>query len=193
LKNVTRGTSITPQVFYIACCPSKTWDAKYGTKGFWEMRKWIVAASLLSLLRMAILAQPDEALKVRNAAEALDASLAYLQEHYPAKAPAAGIQWSGKTIFSGGPVDLATTARQFTGDAWSVEVTEGLAPLKNIVYEVMIFSPTLGSYWKGRVKADGSVREDGPLRQLSDEEKQKTTEEFLKRSRIPPPQGGYGH
>jgi hypothetical protein len=149
---------------------------------------WLAVAFL-----PAIYAHSDETLKVRNAAEAVNASVVYLNEHYTQKAPAADIQWRERTIFSGGPVDLVTTAKQFISDAWSIEVTEGFAPLKDIVYQVTVFSPKLGWYWKGSIKADGSVQEESSLQQLSEEEKQKTAEEFLRKSRIPPPQGGYGH
>ncbi len=136
---------------------------------------------------------PDSALKVKNAADAADASVSYLMEHYPQNAPKADIKWQKKTIFSGGPVDLVTTSEQLTSDVWSIEISQSFAPLRNIVYQVTVFSPKLGWYWRGSVKADGSITEETAFRQLSEEEKQKTTEEFLRKSRIPPPQGGYGH
>ena len=148
---------------------------------------------LIMILLTAIHVQSNETIKVKNASEAVKESVAYLNEHYAQKAPALDIQWRERTIFSGGPVDLVTTAKQFTSDGWSIEVTEEFAPVKNIVYQVMIFSPKLGLYWKGRVKADGSVKEESLLRQLPEEEKQRVMEEFLRRSKIPPPQGGYGH
>jgi hypothetical protein len=154
--------------------------------------KRITAWPALTLLA-AICAYSDEILKVRNAAEAVDASLAYLQERYSQKAPPADIRWRERTIYSGGPIDLVTTAKQFTSDAWSIEVTEGLAPVKSIVYQVTVFSSKHGLYWKGSVKADGSVKEESSLKQLSEEEKQKMSEEFLRKNKIPPPRGGYGH
>ena len=157
------------------------------------MRIRLVLALAMVALLIAAYAYSDDLLKVRNATEAIDASLSYLSEHYAQNALNAGIKWQEKTIFSGGPVDLATTSKQFTSDTWSVEVSQGLAPLRNIVYQVTVFSPKRGWYWKGSVKADGSVKEQSAFKQLSEEEKQKTAEEFLRRSRIPSPQGGYGH
>ena len=154
------------------------------------MRISVIFTTILILIPGA---RSDEMMKVRNAAEAVDACIAYLQKNYGAKAPAASIQWRAQTIFSGGPVDLATTSKQFTSDAWSIEVSEGLAPLRNIVYQVTVFSPTLKLFWKGSVKADGSVKEESSLKQLSEEEKQKMATEFLRKSQNPSPKGGYGH
>jgi hypothetical protein len=138
-------------------------------------------------------AHSDEALKVKNALEAMQASLLYLRERNPQIAPPVNIQWREKTIYSDGPADLVTTSKQFTSDAWIIEVFQELAPLRNIEYRVAIFSPTLGLYWKGSVKADGGIKEEDALRQLSDDEKQKKTEELLMRSQTPAPVGGYGH
>jgi len=144
-------------------------------------------------LPIVVCVYSGEVLKVKNAAEAAEAALSYLYEHYSQSAPPRGIQWQERIIFSEGPVDLVTTAKQFTSDAWSMEITQEFAPLRNIVYQVVVFSPKLGLHWRGSVRADGSVREESAFRQLSEQEKQKTAEEFLRKSRILPPQGGYGH
>jgi hypothetical protein len=132
-------------------------------------------------------------LKVKNASEALRVAISHLQEYNAQDAPEPGIKWQEKTIYSGGPVDLATTSKQYTSDSWWIEVAQELAPLRNTVYQVTVFGPKTGWYWKGSIKADGTVTEASALRRMTEEEKQKTTEEFLKRSLIPPPQGGYGH
>jgi hypothetical protein len=157
-------------------------------------RKLISAGAMVAIMVMAWTpAYPDDVLRVKSAAEAVEASLGYLREQYPQVVPAAGMRWREQTIFSGGPVDLVTTSKQFTSDTWSIEVSQTLAPLKNIVYQVELFHPGLGWHWKGRITADGNVREESAFRQLPEAERRKTAEEFIKRSRIPPPQGGYGH
>jgi hypothetical protein len=157
-------------------------------------RKLISVEAMVGILITAwVLAYTDDVLRIKNAAEAVDASLAYLRERYPQSAPEAGMRWREKTIFSGGPVDLATTGKQFTSDTWSIEVSQTLAPLKKIVYQVEVFHPGLGWHWKGRITADGSVREESAFKQLPEAERLKTAEEFIKRSQIPAPQGGYGH
>lgn len=140
---------------------------------------------------MSANAYSAESLEVKNAREAVLASFRYLREHYPEFRPDAAAKIEEKTIYSEGPVDLVTTSEQFLIDGWSVEVSQSFAPLRNIVYQVIVFSPKLGWYWKGSVRADGSVTEETAFKQVSEEDKQKTTEEFLRKSRIPPPRGGY--
>ena len=148
----------------------------------------MAAVALISLC-----AYSDDVLKIKNAPEAMQASVSYLREQNSSQAPGTGIQWQEKTIFSGGPGDLATTSKQFTSEGWIIEVYQGLAPLRNIVYQVTIFSPASGWHWKGSIKADGSIREESGFKRLSDDEKQKTAEELLRKSRVPAPVGGYGH
>ncbi len=134
-----------------------------------------------------------ETIEVKNATEAVAACFSYLKKHYAQFRPDAAMKIQEKTIYSGGPVDLVTTSKQFASDSWSIEVSQSFAPLRNIVYQVTVFNPNLGWYWEGSVKADGSVTEITEFKQLSEEEKQRTAEEFTRKSRIPPPQGGYGH
>ena len=148
---------------------------------------WVMAPLALGLCGFT------QDLKVKNAAEALSAAVSYLRQNHARNAPDGRIQWQEKTIYSGGPVDLATTSKQFTSDSWLAEVSQGLAPLRNIVYQVTIFSPKVGWYWSARVKADGSITEASAFRQMAEEEKQKMTQEFIKKGEVLPPQGGYGH
>ena len=152
----------------------------------------VVAPAILAAL-ISLGAYFDEVLKVKNAVEAREAALLYLRQQNSQNAPGTNIQWQEKTIFSGGPGDLVTTSKQFTSESWTIEISQGLAPLRNTVYEVTVFSPVHGWYWKGSIKADGSIREESAFKRLSDEEKQKTAEELLRKSRIPAPVGGYGH
>ncbi len=138
-------------------------------------------------------AYPDEILKVKNADEAMRSSLVYLRGRTSGNLPAGDAQWQEKTIFSDGPVDLVITSKQFTSDDWIIEVSQGLAPLRNIVYQVTVFSSKEGWYWKGSIKADGTIKEETPFTQLSVDEKQKIAEELLKKGKIRAPSGGYGH
>jgi hypothetical protein len=148
----------------------------------------IVLAALINLW-----AYPDEMPKVKNASEAMNVSLLYLREHNSQNAPGTSIKWHEKTIYSEGPGDLVTTSKQFTSDDWIVEISQNLAPLRNVVYQVAIFSPVIGWYWKGSINAEGIVREESAFKQLSDDKKREMTEGFLKKSRTPAPVGGYGH
>jgi hypothetical protein len=157
------------------------------------MRKRCFWAQMAVAALICLCAFSEDVLKIKNASEAVEASVAYLRGQNSPHAPGTDIRWQEKTIFSGGPGDLVTTSKQFTSDGWIIEVYQNLAPLRNIVYQVTIFSPTNGWYWKGSIKADGSIREESAFKRLSDEEKQKTAEELLRESRIPAPVGGYGH
>ena len=138
-------------------------------------------------------AYADEILKVKSADEAMRSSLVYLRDHSSGNVPGGDTRWQEKTIFSDGPIDLVTTSKQFTSDSWIIEVSQNLAPLRNIVYQVTLFSSKDGWYWKGSIKADGTIKEETPFTQLSVDEKQKIAGELLRKSRIPPPAGGYGH
>ncbi len=142
---------------------------------------------------MVVPVYSEDLLKVKNAAEARDASVAYLRNLDSRTFPNQDAQWQEKTTFSGGPQDMVTTAKQFTSDAWIIEIYQELAPLRNTVYQVTAFSSAEGWYWKGNIKADGSVSESSPLRKLPEEEKRRTAEELLKKSRTAAPLGGYGH
>ena len=57
-----------------------------------------------------------------------------------------------------------------------------------------MFNPELKCYWKGSIKADGSVFESSIMTRLSEDESQKLVEELAKKISAPPPKpGGYGH
>jgi hypothetical protein len=135
----------------------------------------------------------DDTLKIKNSAEAMAASIVYLRGQNPSSLPGSDIQWQEKTVFSGGPQDMVTTSKQFTSGNWIVEIYQGLAPLRNTVYQVTVFGSTEGWYWKGSIKADGGIKEEVALKQLSGEEKKKIAEELLGKNRNPAPIGGYGH
>jgi hypothetical protein len=135
----------------------------------------------------------EDLLKVKNAAEARDASIIYLRGLDSRMFPSRDTQWQERTTFSGGPQDMVTTAKQFTSDGWIIEIYQELAPLRNTVYQVTVFSSTEGWHWKGNIKADGSVSEVSLLRKLPEEDKRRTAEELLKKSRTAAPFGGYGH
>jgi len=135
----------------------------------------------------------DDMVKIKNVADAMVASIVYLRGQNLPNSPGTEIQWQGKTIFSGGPQDLVTTSKQFTAGSWVIDICQNLAPLRNTVYQVAVFDSKEGWYWKGSIKADGSVSEETPLKQLSLEDRQKMTEELLRESRNPAPVGGYGH
>jgi len=132
--------------------------------------------------------------KVRNAAQAIDTALSYLRKQQVAALPDENTKWQEKTIYSTEPQDYGITSKLFTTDDWLVEVFQGVAPLSNTVYRITLFSVRSNYYWKGSVRADGDVTEASAFRLLPEEESQKITEEFSRKSEVPPPRpGGYGH
>ena len=156
---------------------------------------------ILACARIAVLSiyfctiQPDPpSVKVRNAVQAIGAVLSYLRDNSIENTPIADTKWQEKILYSPGPPDFAITSKLFTSGDWQIEVSQGVAPLNRTVYQVILFNARIHLYWKGSVKADGTITEDSPFKQLSEEESQQITKEFLRKSQVPPPApGGYGH
>jgi len=146
----------------------------------------MVILSLMALLAGAC-AEPAPApdLEINNAAEARDAALAYLREHETQNAPDASITWQEEDITpedeSGHPI-VGAAHKEFSSDEWAIKVSYAVLPLERTVYQVVVSSIKLGWHWKGNVKADGSVTEVSPFRQMSQEESLKIAQEFLKNS-----------
>ncbi len=156
------------------------------------MKIRITLAGIIATFLISTNAHSLESLEIKNAREAMLASFRYLNDHYPEFSRDSAAKIQEQTIYSEGPVDLVTTSKQFETDGWSIEVSQSFAPLKNIVYQVTAFNPELGWYWKGSIKANGSVTEKSEFKQLSEEERETIAEEFLRKSKIAAPRGGYG-
>jgi hypothetical protein len=133
-------------------------------------------------------------LKVKNAAQAVDAVMVFLQTHEPQHAPDQGLKWQEKTLYSTDAADYAITSKLLSSVDWTIEVYQGVAPLINTVYRITVFNTTTHWFWKGSVRADGSLTEETPYKALSEEESRRKAEELAGKSQVPPPrQGGYGH
>ena len=161
-----------------------------------NIRRFLAYARVAILLSAyALTIQPDvPSVKVRNAAQAVNATLSYLRKQQVPKAPDINTKWQQKTLYSIERQDYAITSKLFTSGDWLIEVYQGVAPLSRTVYQITVFSAKLRWYWKGSAKADGSVTEVSALRLLSEEESQKIAAEFLRKSQVSPPRpGGYGH
>jgi len=133
-------------------------------------------------------------IKVRNASQARDVAFSYLRTQTDQNVPDRGLKWQERPLYSSGPEDLAITSKLFTADDWVAEAYQGVAPISATVFQVTIFNSRLRWYWKGNIKADGSLIEVSPLKSLSEDESLKMTEELSRRIDIPPTgPGGYGH
>ena len=132
--------------------------------------------------------------KVRNASQAIAVALSYLREQAAPGIPDAGNKWQEKTLYAAGVEDYAVTCKLFISGDWMIEVYQGIAPISSTIYQITVFNAKLGCFWKGSIKADGSIKEINPLTMLSEEETRKLAEELAKRINVPPPKpGGYGH
>lgn len=133
-------------------------------------------------------------LKVKNAAQAVDAVITHLQKQDPQNAPHPGLKWQEKTLYSAEGADYAVTSKLLSASDWTVEIYQGVAPLINTVYQITAFNPRTRWFWKGSVKADASLTEVIPFRLLSEEESRQREEELTRKNQVPPPrQGTYGH
>ena len=132
--------------------------------------------------------------KVRNMFQAVEIALAFLRERSDKSIPAVGNKWREKTLYATGVEDYAITSKLFTDGDWMIEVYQGTAPISKTIYQITVFNALLGCYWKGDIKADGSIQEVSPMTTLSKKKAHKLTEELVKRINMPPPKpGGYGH
>ena len=142
----------------------------------------VAILSLAALLMGACASQPSPTpdLEVSDATEARDAALAYLREHESKNAPSAEIVWKEEDVTP--PDWVGAVHIEFTSDEWTVTVSCPVVPPEMRVYQVVVSSIKLGWHWKGSVKADGSLTEVSPFRQMSEEESQKIAKGFLKNS-----------
>jgi hypothetical protein len=133
--------------------------------------------------------------KVRNASQAIEATLVYLRGQGVRSLPSAGTKYLEKILYATGITDYAVTSKLFTSDDWMIEVAQSIAPISSTVYQITVFNAGQSSWWKGSVKADGTFKEDVPLKTLSAEESRKLLEDLEKKMNVPPPtrMGGYGH
>ena len=133
-------------------------------------------------------------LKVTKAAQAVDIAIKYLQRQAPQKAPGTGLSWEERTLYAAGPQDSIVSSKLFTAEDWNLEISQNFAPLSRTVYQLSLFNGKKRLFWKGRVKADGNLEEETPLKTLSVKENQALSAELLKKMQIPGPRfGGYGH
>ena len=119
-------------------------------------------------------------LEVKDATEARDTAIIYLQAHVGENAPASDIEWDTENITPPGLVGKGTIA--FTSEEWAITVSYPIVPPENTVYEVVVSSIKLSWHWKGSVKADGTVTELSAFKQMSQEESQRVAEEFVRNS-----------
>jgi len=83
--------------------------------------------------------QPDsQSVKVRNAAQAINAVISHLREQQVPEVPDTNTKWQEKTIYSAEPMDYAITSKLYTSDDWLIEIFQGVAPVSRTVYQIQL-------------------------------------------------------
>jgi len=136
----------------------------------------VVVLCILGLLASSCTG--GSASEVKNAADARDAAIAYLEKNEGQSTPGPGIKWQEEDITPPGLV--GATAKEFTSDEWAIKVSYPVVAPESTVYEVVVSSVKLGWRWKGTVEFDGTVTELSAFKQMSKEESQRIAEEFVK-------------
>jgi len=140
----------------------------------------ITMLSVVILLAVSCAEPLPPEIRIKDATEARDIVLSYLRDHHPQNAPAEGITWDEKDIT---PPDLVgASTRLFTSDVWEVQVSYPVVLPVNTIYTVTVVRIANGSYWKGQLKADGTITETSPFQQMTQETSQKVAEDFVMHS-----------
>ena len=121
--------------------------------------------------------ETDGDLTVVNATQARDAAIDYLLEKGPQNAPDVNT-WSEDNVTP--PNWVGGSFWEYTGDGWTIKVNHPVVALENTVYTVVVSSIDTGWYWKGTIKADGSITEVSTFHQVTREESQGIAEEYVK-------------
>jgi len=135
------------------------------------------AALLTSTFLVSCASQPGN---VQNASEARDAALSHLDNRYTDNIPSKGLTWQEYVTTPEGLIGSET--REFISGEWMVTVSYPVVLPENTVYDVIIVNMESGWYWKGNVKADGTVTELNASKQLTKEGSQQIALEFVKNS-----------
>jgi hypothetical protein len=150
----------------------------------------VVAVVLISLLAISCAGPtpaptppappPAGELVVKDAAEARQAAIAYIQARAGADAPDSDINWQESDETPPGLVGTANI--YYTSDYWTVSVSYPVVRPDLTVYQVVLLSPNLGWRWTGEVKADGTVTETSPFQKITQEASQSVALDFVKQS-----------
>jgi len=146
-------------------------------------RRFIFGCILLILVTVltAACAEPDQAgPTVKDAAEARQTAIVYLQEKGIEEAPSTDINWQETDETP--PGLLGAASKFYTADGWAVSVSYPVVHPDLTVYRVVIMSTNTGQYWKGDVKADGTVIEISAFQKLNEEASKWAAEDFVKNS-----------
>jgi len=148
--------------------------------------RWIIGIVFVTLVSLFFVActQPESTPSptepaIQNAIEARDAALTYLQT-VNADIPSPNADWQETDITS--PGLIGGVQKQYTTDEWTIGIAYNVVRPDQVTYHVVISSVKHGLHWEGKVKADGTVNEISPLKEMSEGESKKAAENFVKNS-----------
>ncbi|MFC1953913.1 hypothetical protein ACFLWR_07315 [Chloroflexota bacterium] len=114
---------------------------------------------------------------VKDAVEARQAAITYIQGKAAADAPNLGTKWQESDETPPGLVGAAN--KYYTSDEWVVSVSYPIVLPDLTVYRVVIVSEKFGWHWKGEVKADGTVTEISAFQQMTEEASKEVAKDFV--------------
>jgi len=129
-------------------------------------------------------AGPEE--KVLTPEEAFDTSAAWLQQHYPDKAPGLDISWTIEDVEvlgrDGEPL-LGAAQKRFSSENWEALLSWAIVQPDYLTYHIILRSPTHGWYWEGSVRAvGGMVTEEKVMQEMTEELAVDAARQFVKSS-----------
>ena len=134
-------------------------------------------AVLVSTLLVGCTSQPVE---IRNAAEARDAGLSYLDDKYDDNVPDKDLEW--KEYMTTAEELVGSGTKQFISGEWLITISYPIVLPENTVYKIVVLNIETGWHWEGSVSFEGTVIEIDTLKQLSKEDSRNTALEFIKQS-----------
>ena len=134
-------------------------------------------AVLVSTFLAGCTSQPVE---VRNATEARDVGLSYLDDKYDDNVPAKDLEWKEYMTTAGELIGSGT--KQFISGEWLITISYPIVLPENTVYNIVVLNIETGWHWEGSVSFDGTVIEIDTLKQLSKDASRNIALEFIKQS-----------
>ncbi|MFC1953064.1 protease inhibitor I42 family protein [Chloroflexota bacterium] len=154
--------------------------------------RWIICFIMVTLLSLVSLAcsQPDTPPSpleptIQNAIEARDTALNYLKT-LDSNIPGPEADW--KETDTTTPGLIGGVQKQYTTNEWTIGIAYNVVRPDQVEYHIVISSVQHGLHWEGKVKADATVNEINPLKEMSvDESKivaELTCDDFMNNDHI---------
>lgn len=121
---------------------------------------------------------PPPMTEIRDAAQARDAALVYLETTVVDGVPEPGGDWATEDVTS--PALVGTSTLKFTKEGWQVNVSYPIVLPENTIYTVTVLNLQVGWRWQGTMDFPGKVTELSLLQQITEEASQEVALDFVK-------------